>query len=120
GRLVFLNTGLGKAQLWAVRPDGRGDVSDTHVAWRETRQIPTMSSPAVSQGRLYMVSDGGVATCLNAETGQLIWRERMPGKYSASPLVGAGRIYFSSHEGQTTVIADSVEFEVLAQNQLDG
>jgi len=120
GRLLFLNTGFGKPQLWAVRPDGSGDVSDTHVAWREAQQVPAMSSPVVSGGRIYLISDGGVASCLDAETGDLIWRERIPGKYSASPLAGAGRVYFSSHEGRTTVIADSSEFEVLARNDLDG
>ncbi len=120
GRFLFLNTGFGKPQLWAVRPDGSGDVSETHVAWRETQQIPAMSSPAVSGGRIYVISDGGVATCFNAETGKTLWRERVPGKYSASPLVGAGRVYFSSHEGRTTVVADAAEFELLAENELDG
>jgi outer membrane protein assembly factor BamB len=120
GRLLLLNTGFGKPQLWAVRPDGSGDVSDSHVAWRETQQIPAMSSPAVSEGRIYLVSDGGVASCLDAESGKTLWRERMPGKYSASPLVGAGRVYFSSHEGRTTIVADSAKYEVLAENELDG
>ncbi|WP_428303933.1 PQQ-binding-like beta-propeller repeat protein [Lacipirellula sp.] len=120
GRLLFLNTGLGKAQLWAVRSDGAGDVSETHVAWRETRQVPAMSSPALSNERIYMVSDGGVASCLDSETGKTLWRERMPGKYSASPLTGGGRVYFWSHEGRTTVIADSEKFEVLARNEVDG
>jgi outer membrane protein assembly factor BamB len=120
GRLLFLNTGFGKPQLWAIRPDGSGDVSDTHVVWREAQQIPAMSSPALSGGRIYVVSDGGVASCLNSETGDLLWRERIPGKYSSSPLVGAGKVYFSSHEGRTTVIADGPEFEVLAKNDLDG
>ena len=120
GELLFLNTGLGKAQLWAVRPDGVGDMSDVHVEWRETRQVPAMSSPAISEGRIYMVTDGGVASCLDAKTGKAFWRERMPGKYSASPVVGAGRVYFWSHEGRTTVIADSEEFKVLAKNDLDG
>jgi outer membrane protein assembly factor BamB len=120
GKLLFLNTGLGKAQLWAVRPDGVGDVSETHVVWRETRQVPAMSSPVLSNGRIYMVTDGGVASCLDVETGETLWRERMPGKYSASPLAGAGRVYFWSHEGRTTVTADSEEFKVLARNDVDG
>ncbi len=120
GRFLFLNTGFGKPQLWAVRPDGSGDVTDTHVAWREQQQVPTMSSPVVSGGRIYFISDGGVASCLDAETGDTLWRERVPGKYSASPLVGAGRVYFLSHAGRTTVVADAAEFEVLAENDLDG
>jgi outer membrane protein assembly factor BamB len=120
GKLLFLNTGFGRPQLWAVRPDGSGDVSDTHVAWRERQQIPAMTSPVVSDGRIYLISDGGVASCLDAETGETLWLERVPGKYSASPLVGDGRVYFFSHEGRTTVVADKADFEVLARNDLDG
>jgi outer membrane protein assembly factor BamB len=120
GRLLFLNTGLGKAQLWAVRPDGVGDVSETHIVWREARQVPAITSPALGEGRIYLVTDGGVASCLDSETGKTLWRKRISGKYSSSPLVGAGRIYFASHEGRTTVIADSANFEMLAQNDLDG
>jgi outer membrane protein assembly factor BamB len=95
-------------------------VTGTHVTWRETQQIPAMSSPVVSDGRIYVISDGGVASCFNAESGELVWRERIPGKYSASPLLGAGRVYFSSQEGRTTVVEDSGEFKVLARNDLDG
>jgi outer membrane protein assembly factor BamB len=120
GQFLYLNTGFGKPQLWAVRADGVGDVSETHVAWRQSQQIPAMSSPVVSQGRVYVISDAGVASCLDAETGKEIWRERVPGKYSASPLAGTGRIYFLSQEGRTTVVADAPKFEVLAESDLDG
>jgi outer membrane protein assembly factor BamB len=117
---TYLDTGFGKAQLWAVRVDGSGDVTDTHVLWRHLQQMPTMPSPVISGGRVFVISDGGVASCLGAETGEVLWRERVPGQYSASPLLGAGRVYFCSHEGRTTVIAASDKFEKLAENQLDG
>ncbi|MBL9164589.1 MAG: PQQ-binding-like beta-propeller repeat protein [Planctomycetaceae bacterium] len=120
GEKVYLCTGFGKPQLWAVRADGVGDVSDTHVDWRQKQQIPSMSSPVVSQGRIYVISDGGVASCFDTSTGDLIWRERIPGKYSASPLLADGRIYFCSQEGRTTVIKDAAEYQELAANQLDG
>jgi outer membrane protein assembly factor BamB len=103
-----------------VRVDGAGDVTDTHVAWRHKQQMPTMPSPALADGRLYLVSDGGVASCLDAATGHVIWRERVSGQFSASPLVGAGRVYFCDHDGRTTVVAASEKFEVLAENKLDG
>jgi outer membrane protein assembly factor BamB len=103
-----------------VRPDGVGDVGATHVAWRQSQQVPTMSSPAVSQGRLYLVTEGGVASCLDAKTGDTVWRKRLGGNYSASPLVGAGRVYFCSQEGRTTVLRDGPAFELLAENELDG
>jgi outer membrane protein assembly factor BamB len=74
----------------------------------------------VSDGRIYVISDGGVASCFDTTSGQLIWRERIPGKYSASPLLANGRIYFCSQEGRTTVIEDAAEYKELASNQLDG
>lgn len=120
GERFYLCTGFGKPQLWAVRADGRGDVTETHVQWRQKQQVPAKSSPLVSEGRLYMISDGGVASCLDTATGNLLWRERIPGQYSASPLSAHGRIYFCSHEGRTTVVADAPKFQQLAANQLDG
>ena len=120
GERVFLCTGFGKPQLWAVRADGTGDVSETHVDWRQKQQIPAMSSPVLSDGRIYVISDGGVASCFDTASGELIWRERIPGKYSASPLLANGRIYFCSQEGRTTVIEDAAEYKELAANQLDG
>jgi outer membrane protein assembly factor BamB len=120
GQVVYLDTGFNKAQLWAVRVDGSARGSQPDVAWRHSQQMPTMPSPVVADGRIYAISDGGVASCLDAATGDVIWRERVPGQYSASALMGAGRVYFCSHEGRTTVIAASDAFEVLAQNQLNG
>lgn len=120
GERLYLCTGFGKPQLWAVRADGQGDVSETHVEWRQKQQIPAMSSPVVSNGRIYVISDGGVATCLEAKTGNLLWRERIPGQYSASPLLAGGRIYFCSHEGRVTIVADAPKFQELAANELDG
>jgi outer membrane protein assembly factor BamB len=120
GEKVYLDTGFNKGQLWAVRADGTGDVSETHVAWRQTQQMPTMPSPVMADGRIFVISDGGVATCLDAESGKVVWRQRVPGQYSASPLLGAGLVYFCSHEGVTTVIAATDEFKKLAENTLDG
>lgn len=120
GRRVYLTTGFIRPQLWALRADGIGDVSESHVSWRSSQLAPTMSSPVLHEGRIYMVNDGGVASCLDAETGKKLWTHRVSGKYSASPLYGAGRIYFCSHEGLTTVIAATDKFEELAENQLDG
>ncbi len=120
GERLYLCTGFVRGQLWAVRPDGAGDITETHVVWKRTKQIPMMSSPLVVDGRVYVVSDGGVATCFDAATGEEIWRKRMGGKYSASPLFVEGRIYFCNHDGRTTVLAPGDEYRELAQNDLDG
>ena len=120
GRHVYLCTGFATHALWAIRPDGRGDVTDTHVDWKQSKQIPTMPSPVIVGNRIYLVSDGGVAQCFDTATGDVVWKKRIGGKFSASPLYADGRIYLCSHDGLTTVIAPGDEFRELAENQLDG
>ncbi|MBX3425151.1 MAG: PQQ-like beta-propeller repeat protein [Pirellulales bacterium] len=120
GRRAYLTTGFVRPELLAVRPDGSGDVTCTHVEWRFAGQVPTQPSPVLIDGRLLMVSDNGVATCIDAATGEQIWRKRIAGNYSASPLVAAGRVYFCNREGTTTVLDGGPEFRVLAKNELDG
>ena len=120
GDLLLVDTGYMKPQLWAIRPGGSGDVTGSNVAWRCARHAPANPSPVAVGNEAYMVSDAGIATCLNAATGKVIWQERLGGNYSASPLAGDGRIYFSSEEGVTTVIAASREFQRLASNPLSG
>lgn len=120
GRYVYLCTGYGSGQLWAIRPNGHGDVTNSHVVWKATKQIPNMPSPLAFGGRIYTIGDGGIAQCFDADTGKLVWKERVGGKFSASPLLADRRIYLSSHAGLTTVIEAADEFQVLAENQLDG
>ncbi|MCZ6795603.1 MAG: PQQ-binding-like beta-propeller repeat protein [Planctomycetota bacterium] len=117
--LVFINTGFGKARLLAVRPDGEGDVSDSHIAWTLRKGVGSKPSPLLVGDLLFLVDDGGVASCVEARTGKHVWTERLGGNFSASPVQAEGRIYFSSHEGVTTVIRPRREFEKLAENQLD-
>ncbi len=118
--LVFVTTGFQQATLLAIRPDGSGDVTKTHVAWSTSRGVPLTSSPIVVGDLFYMISDTGIATCLDARTGDPRWVERLGGNYSASPVTVAGRIYFANEEGETTVIAAGPEFKVLARNALAG
>ncbi len=117
--LMFLVTGLGKTELLAVRTNGTGDVTDTHVAWRFDSMVAKTASPVLVDDLLYMVSDEGVATCLETETGRQVWRERLTGKYAGSPIPADGRIYFCNQDGQTTVLKPGRTWEVLATNTLD-
>ena len=116
--LVFICTGYGRPNLLAIRPDGRGDVTETHVVWQTDRQAPHTPSLLVVGEELYMVADKGVASCLDTQTGKVYWEERLGGNYSASPLYVDGRIYFQSEEGETTVIAPEREFHKLATSKL--
>lgn len=118
--VVYFSTGFGKPELWAVRVDGTGDVTDSHVEWTMLQGIPAKPSPLVHDDLIYVVSDNGVASCLSAEDGEQIWKKRIGGDYSASPLLAGGNIYFGSHDGKVTVLKPGVDAEVIAENQFDG
>jgi outer membrane protein assembly factor BamB len=118
--LVYVATGFQQPTLIAVRAGGTGDVTKTHVAWTLTRGAPYTPSPLLVGNELYVVSDIGIASCLDARTGEVRWIERLGGNYSASPIFADGRIYFLSEEGVATVVAPGTEFRPIAQNTLDG
>ena len=116
---VYLSSGFGKADLIAVRPDGQGDVTKSHVSWLEKKQMPSKPSPLLIDDFVYTIGDQGVASCLDAKTGKPAWVERIGGNYSAAPLYAGGHVYFFSEEGKTTVFRPSQSFEKVAENQLD-
>lgn len=118
--LVYICTGYLKPQLWAIRVDGTGDVSETHVAWMHDKQVPEISSPVIAGGEIYFVSALGVATCLDAQTGEQRWQYRLGGNFGASPLFADGKLYFTSQEGITTVLRPGRTYAELAKNQLFG
>ena len=118
--LVYITTGFFQPAVLAVRPDGKGDVTGTHIAWSTTRGAPFTPSPIVVGDELYVISDLGVLSCLDAKTGKLHWQERLGGNHSASPIFADGRIYFLSEEGVATVIAPGTTFQKLAVNELNG
>jgi outer membrane protein assembly factor BamB len=117
--LVFYANGWDTAQLLAVRPGGSGNVTATHVAWRFTRSVPLKPSVLVVGDLIYMVNDVGIATAVEARTGQMIWQSRVGGTFSASPIHAGGRIYMFDEDGKTTVIEAGRAFKLLAENQLD-
>ncbi len=118
--LVYFSTGYNSPELWAIRADSVGNVTESGVVWRYMKQMPTNPSPILVGSEIYVVSDRGVATCLDALTGRDIWVARLGGNYSASPIHAAGRIYFFSEDGETHVVRSGTQYELLATNQLDG
>ncbi len=103
----------------AIRPGGRGDVTDSHVVWRNTRGSPYVPSAILVDDLYYLVDDKGIATCLDAKTGERVWQKRLSGKYTASPVSAAGRVYFTDEDGTTIVIRAGVRgYEELARNEL--
>ena len=117
--LVFVCTGYdGPAELLAIRPTGAGDVTDSHVAWRTDNNVPQIPSPLVVENELFLVSNNGIASCRDVETGALRWRHRVGGSFSASPVYAAGCIYMVSERGVCTVIAAGRQYQELATNDL--
>lgn len=106
--------------LTAIEPGGQGNVSDSHVAWQETKAVPETGSPVVFDNRVYMVKNGGIVSCMNAERGELAYRKRLgaTGTYYSSPIVIGGNIYVASGEGVIVVFKSGDQFEVLARNDL--
>jgi outer membrane protein assembly factor BamB len=117
---VYICTGLGDEQLWAIKPGGKGVINDTHVAWKVNKNVPGRPSPLLVDGRIYMVDDAGLASCVDAKTGADVWRGRLKGNYSASPIYAGGRLYFFSEDGVGTVIeAGGPKMKVVVENELD-
>jgi sugar lactone lactonase YvrE/enterochelin esterase-like enzyme len=116
--LLFLSTSFMQAETLAVRlGDG---ATAPEIVWRERKGAPSMPSPLVVDDDLYLVTDKGVATCLDARTGAVVWSERLGGNFSSSPLHADGRIYVGNRDGKTFVIKPGRTFTLEATNQLDG
>jgi len=116
--VAFIVTGLNKKELWAVRTDGQGDVTDTHVVWKLKTRVGKYASPILVDGLIYTAADESFITCVEASTGETVWTERVGGKFAASPIYGDGRLYFFSQEGATLVLKPGRALETLATNTL--
>ena len=103
--LLFIGTGFDRPTVMAVRPEGQGDVTETHVAWKVTRGAPNTPSLLLVGDELFMVADSGMVSCLDARTGSTHWQERIGGNCSASPFHANGRIYLQTEEGLGVVLA---------------
>jgi outer membrane protein assembly factor BamB len=118
--LVFLCTGYNNPEVMAVKPDGMGDVTDTHVAWTYKPNAPNTPSPILVDDELYFVNDAGIATCLEAESGKMLWKRRLGGNFSASPIYADEKLYFLSEDGMMHVLAPGKQYKRLSTNKLNG
>ena len=116
-----MKVGSGKPHLMAIRPGGRGDVTETHVTWDLNRGIPEIPSPIFHSDRLYLVRAGGVLSCVHAESGDVVYRERLgaSGPYNASPVIANGHLYLFSNKGVVTVVPCGDEFTVTRRADLE-
>jgi outer membrane protein assembly factor BamB len=118
--LIYLSTGYDRPELLAIRPDGKGDVTDTHIAWRTNRGVSNTPSFLLVDKELYMVSDSGVASCWDAVEGKELWKRRLGGNFSASPLFAAGHLYFQNEEGEGIVLAAGKTYQEVQRNKIQG
>jgi outer membrane protein assembly factor BamB len=112
--MFYMSTGFMKPELLAI---SLKEETPT-IAWRYTKNVPTMPSPILVGDELYFTSDGGILTCLDAKTGVDHYRERMDGKFSSSPILAGGHLYFGSQLGETVVVKPGKTFQIVARNQL--
>ena len=117
-RMVFFSSGFDRPVAMAVKLGGHGDVTASHVAWMIKKSAPHTPSMLLEGDELYMVSDGGIASCVDAKRGTVYWNERLGGSYSASPILAGGKIYFVSEAGVANVISIGKKFKLLAKNDL--
>ncbi len=117
--LVFINL-EGGLRLLAVRPDGSGDVTKTHIAWSTKKSTPTRPSQLLVGDYYYMVNDKGVVSCLDVKSGEATWTHRTEGRHSASPIYADGRIFLFGEDGDMRVIeANPKEFKLVGASSLD-
>lgn len=116
--LIYVSSCFDKAQLWVIKPEGKGDLTNTKVVWKYLKGVPSKPTPIVIGKELYLLADNGIVTCLDAVSGEEIYKERVEGAYSTSPLYVEGRLYFFSQTGQITVLQPGREFKVLAKSTL--
>lgn len=118
GELLFMTCGFPDHYIQLIRPDGRGNVTNTHVVFQTDRDCSYVPSPIAYGPYFLVVSDGGVATCLDGKTGRSIWRQRLEGRHSASLTSANGLVYFLSDKGVMTVVKPGPKFELVARNEL--
>lgn len=117
--LVYSCSGFEEPTIRAIRPDGHGDVTKTHIAWEQKTGVPNQPSLLYAKPFLYSITDGGIVACFDGATGKVQWQKRIGGNHSASPVWAEGRIYSLSENGETVVFAAGKKFEELARNALD-
>ncbi len=118
--MIYVGTGYERAHILGIRVDdkSKGNVTESHVEWEITKRAPNTPSFMIVDDLLYFISDGGIATCVEPMTGEIVWQERTAGPISASPVHFDGKIYFLDEQGKTTVIKAGRKFEVIAENKI--
>ena len=116
--IVFCTGGFPTLHLIGIAPDGFGNVSSSKVLWHDRRFASYVPSPIAAGDWFFVVSDGGVASCWEARTGNLVWKERLGAHHSASAVSAAGNLYFCADNGDTYVLKAGPKYDLVSQNSL--
>ena len=117
GGLIYSQSGR-NGPILAIRPGGKGDVTTTHLFWKNINGGPHVPSAVYYKKRLYIINDTGTLSCINALTGQVIWKERLKGRFSMSPVLSGNKIIITNEKGLTSIFKAGNSFELLAENDL--
>jgi outer membrane protein assembly factor BamB len=115
---IFLDNTPFFSRQFAVDPTGKGDVTKTHVKWMYEDEVPQIPTPVIVDGKMYMVHDRGMVTCLDPKTAEVIWKEKLKGNFNASPIYAAGNIYFFNVKGECTIVKPADTFQKVAVNDI--
>ncbi len=110
-QLIYISTGFGKPQLWAITPKGE-------VVWQEPKRIPSRPSPLLVGDELFVITEGGIATCFDAADGTAHWTERVGGNYSASPILADGHIYVCNQEGKIALLKPGKTYQLVSESDI--
>lgn len=117
--LLFVTGGYPELHILGLKHDGFGKIDDGQIVWRGNKGVSYVPSPVSVGDHFFLVSDGGIASCFQARTGEIMWQERLRGGHHASLVSADHRVYFLSDKGETTVIEASPEFKIVSRNQLN-
>ena len=118
--LVIYNHDYDNPELLAVRLGGKGNVTESNIVWRTDRGAPSTPTPLLIGSELYFVSDNGIASCVDARTGERHWMERLGGNYSASPVFVNDHVLFLSEDGVASWVKPSKEYTLVGKNEITG
>ena len=116
--MIYMSRGYRSGPYMAIRPGGRGDVTASHIAWESPTGAPYISSLVHDGGLIFMATDVGGVTVVDAKSGARVWQQRIEGIFSASPVAGDGKVYFASETGETIVVRSGRTPEVIARNDI--
>lgn len=115
--LVFITNGMGR--IVAVKPEGSGDITQDNVVWTGHKSVAKRAAPILVDDLMYMVTDDGIATCVEAKTGDNVWTKRLGGEFAASPVYADGKLYFLNMSGESVVLKPGRKYDEVSRGQFD-